>query len=214
MAPRAAGIVLGIGPVPIAVPTARPDQEFVNGGKKCWLRRSESFHTADFNREEIVSKTLEPQRKRVAIAMTERERGEYLGTARTCRLASVSSDGVPHVSPLWFVWDGEDAWIYSIVKSQRWMNIISHSKVALVVDGGEGYEELQGVEITGTVTPVGEIPRVGTPNATLENPEKLFAEKYSRNAMAHDGRHAWLRIVPDKIVSWDFSKLSSLKVAP
>lgn len=23
----------------------------------------------------------------------------------------------------------------------------------------------------------------------------------------HDGRHAWLRIVPDKIVSWDFREL-------
>ena len=28
--------------------------------------------------------------------------------------------------------------------------------------------------------------------------------------MYHDGRHAWLRIVPDKIVSWDFRKLAAL----
>jgi len=25
----------------------------------------------------------------------------------------------------------------------------------------------------------------------------------------HDGRHAWLRITPDKIVSWDFRKLGA-----
>ncbi len=24
-----------------------------------------------------------------------------------------------------------------------------------------------------------------------------------------DGRHAWLRVVPDKIVSWDFRKMGS-----
>jgi hypothetical protein len=24
-----------------------------------------------------------------------------------------------------------------------------------------------------------------------------------------DGRHAWLRVVPDKVVSWDFRKIAS-----
>jgi hypothetical protein len=28
--------------------------------------------------------------------------------------------------------------------------------------------------------------------------------------MIHDGRHAWLRITPGKIVSWDFRKLATL----
>ena len=28
--------------------------------------------------------------------------------------------------------------------------------------------------------------------------------------MIHDGRHAWLRITPLKIVSWDFRKLATL----
>src|SRR6476659_137081 len=29
-------------------------------------------------------------------------------------------------------------------------------------------------------------------------------------AMIHDGRHAWLRITPAKVTSWDFRKLESL----
>ena len=28
--------------------------------------------------------------------------------------------------------------------------------------------------------------------------------------MIHDGRHAWLRITPLKMVSWDFRKLATL----
>jgi hypothetical protein len=28
--------------------------------------------------------------------------------------------------------------------------------------------------------------------------------------MVHDGRHAWARLTPDKIASWDFRKLASL----
>jgi len=32
--------------------------------------------------------------------------------------------------------------------------------------------------------------------------------------MIHDGRHAWLRITPAKIVSWDFRKLATLPARP
>jgi hypothetical protein len=30
------------------------------------------------------------------------------------------------------------------------------------------------------------------------------------DAMYHDGRHAWLRVTPTKIASWDFRKLAGL----
>jgi hypothetical protein len=32
--------------------------------------------------------------------------------------------------------------------------------------------------------------------------------------MIHDGRHAWLRITPLKLVSWDFRKLATLPERP
>jgi len=42
-----------------------------------------------------------------------------------------------------------------------------------------------------------------------------MAAKYQHpGAMIHDGRHAWLRIVPDKITSWDFRKLATLSPRP
>jgi hypothetical protein len=28
--------------------------------------------------------------------------------------------------------------------------------------------------------------------------------------MPHDGRHAWMRLTPEKVVSWDFRKLRTL----
>jgi hypothetical protein len=38
-----------------------------------------------------------------------------------------------------------------------------------------------------------------------------MARKYRGSEdMVHDGRHAWLRITPVKIVSWDFRKLADL----
>ena len=56
--------------------------------------------------------------------MTKDELDAFLGEERMCRLGSVDGDGAPHVSPLWFVWDGSALWLHSIVKSQRWVNLM------------------------------------------------------------------------------------------
>ena len=66
---------------------------------------------------------------------------------------------------------------------------------------------LSGIEIRGDALAVGEAPRTGAAVAELEVPEHLFAEKYTGGRVRYDGRHAWLRITPQKIVSWDFRKM-------
>ena len=81
-----------------------------------------------------------------------------------CRLGSVDGDGAPHVSPLWFVWDGAALWLHSIVKSQRWVNLMRDPRVSVAVDGGTGYFELRGVELLGRVEVVGDVPRAEQPN--------------------------------------------------
>lgn len=151
---------------------------------------------------------LRPQKRGGKIAMSPEERDAILGAQRTCRMATVGADGAPHVSALWFVWDGEVMWLNSVVKSQRWTNVLRDPRVSILVDGGEEFMELHGIEIIGSVTPVGEAPRTGEPNDELTAPEAAFAAKYSGGgAFQYDGRHAWLKVTPEKIVSWDFRKM-------
>ncbi|MDG5803503.1 pyridoxamine 5'-phosphate oxidase family protein [Streptomyces ossamyceticus] len=151
------------------------------------------------------------QRRGRKIMMEPGELDAFLGAQRTCRVATVSADGAPHVSPLWFVWDGTSLWLYSITRSKRWSELRRDPRVAVVVDAGEDYGELRGVELSGTVEVVGEVPRTGEPLAELVEVERLFARKnFGIDDMPHDGRHAWLRLTPDAITSWDFRKLGPL----
>ena len=153
------------------------------------------------------------QRRGRRIAMSEDERDVFLTSERTCRVASSTAEG-PHVAPLWFIWDGGALWLYSIVESQRWRDLERDRRVAVVVDRGENYDELRGVELRGRVTPVGEVPRVGAAVAELRAVEALWSEKYAAGTdTAHDGKHAWLRLDPSKIVSWDFRKMAQLAQA-
>ena len=131
----------------------------------------------------------------------------FLAEQRTCRVATASELG-PHLTPLWYVWDGTALWLTSIVSSQRWADLARDPRVAVLVDTGDEYTELRGVELRGRVEVVGEVPRTGLPEPLLDEPERLFAGKYlDGGVMQHDGRHAWLRLVPDKVTSWDFRML-------
>ncbi|MFH8735258.1 pyridoxamine 5'-phosphate oxidase family protein [Streptomyces sp. NPDC017964] len=151
------------------------------------------------------------QRRGRKIMMTPAELDEFLGSQRTCRVATVSPDGSPHVSTLWFVWDGACLWLYSITRSRRWADLLKDPRIAVVIDAGEEYGELRGAELSGTVEFVGESPRTGEAVPELDVPERLFARKnFAMDEMVHDGRHAWARLTPDKIASWDFRKLASL----
>ena len=109
--------------------------------------------------------------------MAPEERETFLRDERTCRVASVGGDGSPHVTPLWFVWDGASLWLTSIVRSQRWTDLQRDGRVSVIVDTGHDFMELRGVEIKGRAEVVGEVPRTGEPNAELEVPERLFADK-------------------------------------
>jgi hypothetical protein len=138
--------------------------------------------------------------------MTVEERDAFLSGQRTCRVATSGSQG-PHLTALWFVWDGDALWLNSIVDSQRWADLQSDPRISVLVDTGQEFDELQGVEIRGRAVPVGDVPRTGQPNPELVDPERRFGEKYAGGSFTHDGRHAWLRVEPDKIVSWDFTKM-------
>ncbi|CUM42757.1 pyridoxamine 5'-phosphate oxidase family protein [Streptomyces gardneri] len=148
------------------------------------------------------------QRHGRRIMMTPAELDSFLAEQRTCRVATVSADGRPHVSALWFAWDGRALWLYSLTRSRRWSEMRADPRIAVVVDDGEEYGELRGVELSGTVEFVGEAPRTGEPFPALEAPEQLFAAKnFGLDVMPHDGRHAWARLTPDAIASWDFRKI-------
>ncbi|HEX9504494.1 MAG TPA: pyridoxamine 5'-phosphate oxidase family protein [Acidimicrobiia bacterium] len=152
---------------------------------------------------------MREQRRGRKIAMTADEVDAYLAVEHTCTVATIGPTG-PHATALWFVWDGTSLWLYSITRSRRWVDLERDPRVAVLVEAGEEYFELRGVEMTGQVEQVGDVPRTATDDPDLVEIERLFAAKYQRGLpeMFHDGRHAWLRLTPSKITSWDFRKIN------
>jgi len=146
------------------------------------------------------------QRRARAIAMSPDEIDAFLADQRTCRVATVGANG-PHATPLWYAWYGGSIWLTSLSRSQRWTDLERDPRIAVVVDAGHDYAELRGVELRGRVEVVGEVPRTGEPVPELDGPEQLFGDRYFGGTFGHDGRHAWMRMTPEKVTSWDFRKI-------
>ena len=143
---------------------------------------------------------MQVQRRGLKIAMTGAEVDSFLEQERVCRVSTIARDGTPRSNPLWFVWHDRGLWLYSLVGTQRWVNIERNPNVSALIDAGHDYGELRGVELIGKVDIIGD--------ADVQPVERLFFRKYfDRDDPVHDGRHAWLRLVPEKVVSWDFRKL-------
>jgi nitroimidazol reductase NimA-like FMN-containing flavoprotein (pyridoxamine 5'-phosphate oxidase superfamily) len=159
-----------------------------------------------------VGEAIRVQRRGRSIAMTGEEVDTFLAFERTCRVATVGASGAPDISPLWFVWDGTSCWLNSLYKSQRWTNLVRDPRIAIVMDAGEQFHELRGVEISGEAEIVGEVPRTAEPLSSVAWTEREFARKYMGGGeYKPDGRHAWVRVRPAKVVSWDFRKNPALK---
>ena len=69
------------------------------------------------------------------IAMNKAELDLFLDGERTCRVATASPHG-PHLTALWYVWDGTALWLTSVVASQRWTDLRRDPRVAVLVDAG------------------------------------------------------------------------------
>jgi hypothetical protein len=149
------------------------------------------------------------QRRGKSIAMNDTELATFLGEQRICRVATTGPTG-PHATPLFFLWHDQAIWLTSLVGSQRWRDLTRDPRIAVIVDAGEDYRELRGVELRGTVEVVGEAPRVGDPCPELDAAEQAFADKYTNGHIVRDKKHGWLRLTPTRTTSWDFRKNSTL----
>jgi nitroimidazol reductase NimA-like FMN-containing flavoprotein (pyridoxamine 5'-phosphate oxidase superfamily) len=140
------------------------------------------------------------------LRLTDEELDELLATEKTLRAATVSEDGSPHVVPLWFIWHDGAIWLNSLRRSRRQSDLAAGSKVALCVDAGDTYWELKGAVLYGT-------PVEATDDAMLAEARKAFAFKNwgIEDLPPEIKSHVWLKVVPEKIVSWDFKKIPAGK---
>src|SRR5687767_4768490 len=145
-------------------------------------------------------------KRRDLIRMTPEEIDEYLHGRRVMNIATHNHDGTIHLVAMWygFTADGRPAF-ETFKKSQKVQNLRRDNRITALVEAGDVYEELKGVELVGTAE-VTEDPDVLIPIAVnvveryLEGVTDADKEGVA-NMMA---RHrAAIVINVERTVSWD-----------
>lgn len=138
---------------------------------------------------------------REKLRLSPAEIDELLRSEHTARVGTSGEEGSPHVMPMWFVWDGEAVWVNSLIRSRRTRDIEHGSQAAVCVDAGTEYGELRGVVLYGRFDVADDDPR-------LDQIKHTFGAKYWQGIDVPSLRsHTWLRLVPERTVSWDFRKI-------
>jgi PPOX class probable F420-dependent enzyme len=136
---------------------------------------------------------------------------EFLAQARTIILTTIGPDGVPDPVAMWFVVRDGDIWMRTYAKSQKVTNARRDPRVAVLVEQGERYAELRGVQVSGRLELSEDIDVICEIAAALLvkyeglDPEHVPAamEAYRPTAT----KQVAMRLVPERTVSWDHAKL-------
>jgi PPOX class probable F420-dependent enzyme len=148
--------------------------------------------------------------------MTDAEIRDFLRTHKTIILSSIGPDGVPHPMPMWFVAD--DDLVVSMATfrgTQKIVNLKRDPRVSLLVESGREYSELKGVVIYGsadlsddTAAIIATLKAASQKETTEIGAETQIVMDEGMKKSA--SKRILIRVKPDRIVSWDHSKLQGI----
>jgi PPOX class probable F420-dependent enzyme len=150
--------------------------------------------------------------RREQIVMTDAEVAAFLDEQRVLNVATNGPSGHPHVVAMWFAMlDGRPSF-WTFGKSQKVVNLRRDPRITALVESGESYGELRGVELVGTARIVEDS------DETLAIGRAVAAKYQGADAAASPDALAFLEaqarkrvgvvIDVERTVSWDHTKLA------
>ena len=149
--------------------------------------------------------------RRSQITMTDEEVQSYLASERVLNVATIGPTGHPHLVAMWYaIVDGKPAF-WTFAKSQKIVNLRRDPRMTGLVESGDAYDQLHGVEMRGRGVIIDEY------EAILEI-GKAVGVKYSGPAVLGEAGLPFLEAQATKrlgvvfevehIASWDHTKLA------
>lgn len=148
-------------------------------------------------------------KRRDLIRMSETEIWSFVEEQKSLQVATIGRDGVPHLTTLWFaIVDGQIVF-ETFTKSQKVLNLKRDPRIAVLLEDGETYGTLRGVSIQGRAE-LYDSPDEVHPYAMAvmrRNQPEIPEDQVSKAARALAAKRTAVVINPDRVVSWDHSKL-------
>jgi PPOX class probable F420-dependent enzyme len=148
--------------------------------------------------------------RRELIKMTDAEKDEFLGGRHTMNIATFGPDGNIHLVAMWYGFIDGDPAFETFAKSQKVKNLRRDPRITVLVEDGDTYDQLRGVEL------VGRAEIIEDPEVTVGLAKQVVQRYYGIDdddtaaelARTVAQKRVTVRVVPDKVVTWDHRKLA------
>ena len=148
--------------------------------------------------------------RRDQIKMTDQEITDFLQGRHTLNVATFNHDGTIHLVAMWYgILDDGTIGFETFARSQKVKNLRRDPRVTALVEDGDTYSELRGVELVGTMEVVDDaevLMAIARSVLARYHPEVAEADRQAVAEMVIKKRVALL-LRPEKRVSWDHRKL-------
>jgi PPOX class probable F420-dependent enzyme len=149
--------------------------------------------------------------QRAQIVMTPAEVRSFLERSRTATVATIGSSGTPHLVAMWYGIIGDAVYIETKAKSQKAVNLRRDPRMVFMVEAGTSYDTLRGVSLEGSATLIEEADGEEYWAAAISVYER-YTGPYTKDARPivefMMNKRIVVKLVPDRIRSWDHRKLS------
>jgi PPOX class probable F420-dependent enzyme len=150
-----------------------------------------------------------PARHRDRVAMTAADQAALLAESRKLQLATINRDGTPHLVTMFYVMIDEQIAFWTYRSAQKARNLARDPRATCLVEAGEEYFELRGVQVVGTARRIEDSARVleiGRRLASVTTGMSAGAlEEYTTKTAR---KRVGFLVEPERIISWDFRKLA------
>ena len=144
--------------------------------------------------------------RRRQIQLSPDEQTTFFREQRKAALATLDQNGFPHVVAMsYFAKDGA-FYMTSYGKAQKVVNIRRNPKVGLMIEAGDAYAELRGVMVRGRCEIIEGADAVREAFAGMAEARGATPARPGGSVDSAPKRVV-LKIIPDKITSWDHRKL-------
>lgn len=146
--------------------------------------------------------------RRDLIRMNDEEIRAFLQEQRIVQIATIDHDGWPHLIAMWYVMIHDQIAFWTYAKSQKVVNLRRDDRLTCLVETGELYDELRGVQIKGRAIISDDretVQRIG--QAIWEHIYGSLNENTGRMIEAQAAKRVVVFVEPVEIVSWDHRKL-------
>jgi PPOX class probable F420-dependent enzyme len=144
--------------------------------------------------------------KQRQIQLTPAEQAAFLQEGHKAALATLDKDGFPHVVAMGFLAKDDAIYMTSYAKAQKVVNIKRNPKVGLMIETGKNYGDFRGLMIRGHCDIIEDSALVAGIIQELQAKQSGKTET-PREAVASAPKRVILKITPEKVASWDHTKL-------